>query len=225
MLSKWVDKTVCLSLDRRMSRAMGIKAEAKKFGLDVQLFIAGDGETLPRQTYDHIDQIDCDIPVYRESTTYPTWHNRDNAYNAWLCHKKIVTHAYLEDVERLLLLEDDILFEEDFEEIFTKANRVLKALTWDMIYFGWYSNGHIEPVSDHVYNMNGGGGFHGVLINRTIMNEMCKELPIGPFDWIAGQKYHSKYKAYAIYPSIITQEDGYSFVEGSDLKKPARDKI
>jgi hypothetical protein len=68
-----------------------------------------------------------------------------------------------------------------------------------------------------------GGGTHGVLISRNILDWAVKLRPIGPFDWIFSLA-QPQLQCYVIYPSIITQRSGFSYIEGGMLDKPDRYK-
>jgi hypothetical protein len=207
-------------LDKRISRAQNIKQQANSLNIDVDFFICGNGNLDLK--YDHMDTIELP-PRYSNSTEYPTWHRRPNAYNAWLCHKKIIINALENNCDFLLILEDDVIFEKDFVEIIDKTDDFFNNNSWDMIYFGWYSNGHLMPTNNpHVYKMNGGAGLHGILLTKKIMEILLQFDPIGPFDWICGTHINPSFNCYAMYPSIITQESGYSYIEGGNLEKPDR---
>jgi hypothetical protein len=214
------NKAMCLTLDKRYHKALEIRTEAAKLGINVQLFIGGDGTlVLP---YNHIDTPEMP-PHMPHMTTYPAWHARPNAYNAWKCHQKILDYALEKDIDPLLMLEDDVIFESDFEKIINESKDFLNNNEWDMVYFGWYSNGHLHYIGHpHVYRFMGGAGFHGVLMRKHIIEKLVVMPPLGPYDWMCGQWIHPEFKCYAIHPSIITQVSGYSYVEDGNLEKPDR---
>lgn len=223
MLEKYglkVDKAVCLVLDKRMDLWNELDKSCQNHGILAEPFIAGDGSL--ELDYQHIDVEECP-PMLPGSTDYPTWWNRPNAFNAWLCHKQIITRAKKEGVESLLLLEDDSVFEEDFDEVMTNAH--LDRCGFDMLYLGWYSNGHLHSTpNQNLKIMRGGGGFHGVILNRRIIELLDAVEPKGPYDWICGKRHHHQMNCYAVYPDVITQRDGHSYVEGHHLTKPRVDR-
>jgi hypothetical protein len=217
-----IERAVCLTLDKRIDDGNSVVAVAAQHNIDVELFIAGDGSSdLP---YRHID-IQERPPMYNKTLCYPSWISRYNAYNAWLCHNKILKMARQDGVSNILMLEDDVIFEEDFAELLAKVEPFFNSNAWDMIYFGWYSNNHLHDIGEeHIYRMMGGGGFHGVLLNKHMIEELCEHPPVGPYDYITGVFYHKHILAYAIYPCIISQKSGYSYVEDGILEKPSRYK-
>lgn len=218
-------KFVILTLDKRINLALELQKESyKQFGQTPELFIVGDGKTLPESLYDHID-INELPPVYTKSIAYPTWWERPNAYNAWLSHNKILKHTLVQGYENLLLFEDDAFIEKDFSEVLSAASDFLANNKSDMLYLGGYHRpgSWTYTENEKVIQINGSGGWHGVVISKHIIEELLRFAPIGPYDWICGNYIHSRYKCYAIYPSVISQRDQiHSYVENSTLNKPSR---
>lgn len=214
------DRAYGLYLDERISNYNAVNKIVPH-----EKFVAGKGKILPIEEYNHID-IQDKPPVYLNSINYATWHVRSSAYNAWLCHQKIFRKFYNdpEKPNRLLLFEDDIFFHSDWEAVLHLENvyNKLISLDWDMFYFGCYNNGKHLKVSDNVLKLNGAGGFHCVGMTREIVGKLLEFPPIGPYDWIAGKYLHSEYKCYAVYPTVVDQASGYSYIEGHNLEKPDR---
>lgn len=194
--------------------------------IEVERFLAGDG-SLDVQ-YDLID-MKTNPPIYTNSSTYPSWINKHNAYNCWRCHHQIL-ERYKADNINLFLLEDDVFIEDDFDDVLAEVSPWFEnhLSNWDMIYFGGYHRKDTVQDTNHpnIFRVNGSAGYHGVLMRPNVIKELVTFAPIGPMDWITGKYIHPKYNCYAIFPSILSQRDNcYSHVEGSVLEKPARDKI
>lgn len=210
----------CLVLDKRIKDFEFLKRRISKYFECTPLICGNSGLA----TFKDTNELP---PIYSATTDYMTWRTKPNAYNAWKGHREIFRQFLETGKEYLFLLEDDaLIIEEDME----KALRFIERNTFDMLYFGWYSNGHLGDVVDteddlKLRHFSGGAGFHGVLIKREIVDFLYGMLPLGPYDWIAGliQK-HSNVKAYAVYPAVIIQKDGHSYVEGHHLSKPSRYK-
>lgn len=215
-----INRVICLTLDKRIEIATELKEQCASKCLDVELFIAGGGAKPVK--YDYIDSDDLP-PRTPYTTTYPTWLNRPNAFNAWQCHREIFKRC--KKGENLLLLEDDSELSDDFNELIEKTNPFFTKNKWDMIYLGCYHFNSKRTDDENVMRMNGGGGFHGVIIKANIIENLLRWDPIGPYDWITGQYLHQYHPCYAIYPSIINQRSGFSYVEGSNLDKPDRYKL
>lgn len=215
-----IDRAICLTLDKRYEIAQELQAQCKEKNIDVELFVAGSGARPLKYNYIDGDELP---PITPYTTNYPTWLARPNAYNAWQSHKGIFEMC--KPNENLLLLEDDSELSEDFDELVAKTDSFFNENPWDMVYFGCYHFNSLDTSSADVKKMNGGGGFHGVLITPKIRDILLTWSPIGPYDWITGQYLHQYHNCYAIYPSIINQRSGFSFVEGSNLDKPDRYKL
>lgn len=221
-LKDLVKRCELLILDKRLDNIAPLIKQITDLDIPIDLFIAGDGTR--KVDYNHIDIQELP-PRFPNSINYPTWWTRPNAYNAYLCHKKILEKAIKDNISNILLLEDDAFLEDDFEEIFNKAWNFLSNTSWDMIYFGGYHHtGSWEKTkNENVLRLKGSGGFHGVLLQKHIAEELLSFGPIGPTDWISGKFIHQLYNCYAIYPSIISQNDKqFSYVEGCELTKPSR---
>lgn len=220
-------RAICLTLDKRLRYAENyIVPEFKnRLNIDVELFIAGDGLSVCRP-YDYIDDP-LSLPCrFEKSTTYPTWFARPNAYNAWKAHRAIFEKVIASGDERFLLLEDDVYIENDFEDILGNELDNL-ALSYDMLYLGSYNSSKhgitIQPNLLGLPRLSDAGGFHAVILTKRIIKRLLELPPYGPYDWIASRYIHGTgYNCVALTPSIITQKDGFSYVEGHELIKPHR---
>jgi hypothetical protein len=214
-----IDIAICSTFDKRYEQAKQLQHNGKSLGLDIELLIGGDGTLdIP---YNRIDTNEFP-PVFPHSIQYPTWYSRPNNFNAWKCHRDLFQTGIDRQCNSLLMLEDDSFFEDDFLDIIGKVDDWFDGRYWDMIYFGWYSNNNLTPTdNEHVYRNVGCGGTHGVLLKREILELLVTIDPVGPFDWILST-IHKDFICYAIYPSIISQKNGFSYIEGTTLEKRSR---
>lgn len=222
-LLEQIKSAQCLVLDKRINLFHDLKWDLSEKGICLQPFIAGDGSNKDLE-YDHIDTKELP-PRYQQSINYATWWNRPAAYNAWLSHKKMMEQTLHDGYDHILIIEDDAFIEKDFDEILLKTELFWLDNTYDIVYFGCFLNEQKwEPTSnENVLRVQRCGGLHACLLTKPIIEELLKFPPIGPYDWILSEyKFHEVFKSYAIYPSIISQRSGYSFVEESNLDKPSR---
>jgi hypothetical protein len=96
-----------------------------------------------------------------------------------------------------------------------------------MLYLGSYNaskHGYLQsPNILSLPRVSGVGGFHAVILKKKIINRLLELPPYGPYDWMAAKYLHGNlYNCLAINPSIISQKDGFSYVEGHELIKPHR---
>lgn len=222
-----VERAYALVLDKRWDFIPTIVENFNKLDLwhKLRIFTCGDG-THPDLNYDHIDVKE--LPrILPNSTDYPTWRNKCHAYNAFLCHQKILKEALSSGYEYILMTEDDAIIEDDFHEILNKVSPDLETKNWSMLYLGafHFPGSTIPTANPNLFKINQAGGFHGVILRRDIIAELVYNFSdgIGPIDWICGKFLHSVYDCYCVYPSIISQRDNiHSYVEDCILKKPDR---
>lgn len=215
-----IDNIQLLLLDNRLEDLPRIRKECNSIGWDIKPNLVGDGSV--DLQYFHVD-IDDLPPKYDMCTDYPTWHKRPNAYNAWLSHRKMMTVALSNGRDHLLILEDDITIEPDFKDIWSECEEWFDTHDWDMIYFGAYHNNTTYDTDNyHIKKLRGSAGWHAVLLNERVMKTMVNWKALGPFDWMSSKLIHPNSNCYGIWPSIVSQKSGYSFVEDSNLEKPSR---
>lgn len=222
-------RAICLTLDQRLEYAQDyiVPEFKKRLNIDVELFIAGNGLRV-NTDYNYIDDP-LSLPCrFEKSTTYPTWFNRPNAYNAFKAHRAIFERVVYDGEERFLLLEDDVYIEPDFEQIVgDDVDALVNNLECDMLYLGSYNaskRGYLQ--APHILSLprvSDVGGFHAVVLDRRVIKRLIELPPYGPYDWMAAKYLHANlYNCLAINPSVISQRDGFSYVEGHNLTKPHR---
>jgi GR25 family glycosyltransferase involved in LPS biosynthesis len=213
----------CLILDKRIDNWKDIHSQFLTKGLNVQRFLVGNGSL--QEEYCHVDTPELP-PAFSESINYETWWKTPNPYNAWISHRKIIGKSLAEGFDHVLILEDDVFIEDDFDEVLSKTKQFFKDHKWDAVYFGGYHNPNSWKftTNDNVIKLAGSGGWHAVCLTRPIMEKLMTLPPIGPYDWTMGKYLHQQYDCFAIYPSIISQQSGFSWVEMGNLEKPSRYK-
>ena len=205
----------------------------KRFGIQVRPFFAlkKPNPTLERESAGQF-RLDTDDrpPIFPYSTNYPTWVNKPNAYQCWQCHKEILLSSQKENLSRVMLIEDDIFFEKDTEEVLKKFENDFYQISSDsqfnMIYLGAYNKQREEnrQITDNLIEVKSVGGFHAVILHKRIIDRLLKFEPYGPFDEISSRFVTKAFSGcFAVNPSIISQlDDNYSFIEEQVLKKPSR---
>jgi glycosyl transferase, family 25 len=78
-----------------------------------------------------------------------TWRHSAGAYGCLLSHLQVVRDAQKRGLPRLLILEDDVLFDPSFSEKFPVFVRDLPA-DWDMVFFGALHREDPAPVAENV---------------------------------------------------------------------------
>jgi GR25 family glycosyltransferase involved in LPS biosynthesis len=211
-------------LDTRIDNWSYIQKQCKKYLNQIpQLYLAGDGHLrIFDCQYSYIDKNELP-PRLPSTTSYPTWMTA-RSMNAYNCHMGLLKQAYDDKIEILLMLEDDIIFEEDFSEIWNKCEGFFLNNYWDIILFGAYHNKNTtEYITQNILKITNSGGTHGWLLKpQIVVPKILQYGPIAPVDTILSQYVQNTLTCYSVYPSIISQKSGFSNLEQSYLNKPSR---
>jgi len=207
-INEYFDKIYCINLDRRTDRwEDNCLPQFKKFGLEVERFSATDGKLL-------------DLP-------------HGQPYNSELAgamsHLAALKKAKNDNVQNLLLLEDDVVFKDDCNELFSKLiNNVPKD--WEILFFGGNHVGGMQPISEGVVKLGGSYAIHAcgikntsfdVLItfledniNKVLNNRNTRYEPSVAADYFLA-KLHRVLSVYCFIPHLAWQKDGHSDIQGA----------
>jgi GR25 family glycosyltransferase involved in LPS biosynthesis len=115
ILNQKFQQIYCLNLERRTDRKENAAVQFASKGIEASFFRALDGKLMESSIYKQITQ---------------------GAVGAFHSHLQILKHAYHNNLERILVFEDDIKFENGFDECFEmQLNSVPDD--WDFLYLGW----------------------------------------------------------------------------------------
>ena len=142
-----------------------------------------------------------------------------------LSHLEIIKEAQEKDYDRILILEDDILIDENINVIFEKATSQLKE--WDMFYLGgnyqyggYYANGnkwYQEAFSDNIQKLQGAmcACSYGLSKNiySTILNNAFQSGQEIDIFYYSMHQFREDYSYYGIVPEVIRQSG-----KDSDIK-------
>lgn len=209
-----MDKCYILCVDKRYveNGVNTLKWKARsKLPFDISRIkevVCGKGEY--NIEYDIIDPKE--IPDY---WTRGPFGNLVNSYCAFLCFQYIIKDAKKNNYERILILEDDFEFVDDFDIILNRAREQKPFEDWDMLYLGanhtWSPTKQLSP---NILKLYGSLCWHAVALKNTVYDEILSWIPDEPIDKKAAEVLHPKYNCLAIWPSIIIQKAGFSNVEG-----------
>jgi GR25 family glycosyltransferase involved in LPS biosynthesis len=202
-----IDHIYLLNLERRHDRLAHAMAQVEKIGLQgVQRWKAVDGRALNTNTiYSHIQpgMVGC----YRS-------------------HQQILQDALTHGYNRILVLEDDLVFAPGFNE-FLKLSLPKIPQDWDWVYLGSQEHGgfgtHRQQVNEfwvvprsvwgtQAYMVNGQGTMRKVLKGLEQMHYQVDIQLSGHVLPKSGLKY------YSLFPSMVKQEHD---VLGTDVQKYA----
>lgn len=213
---------IVLALDKRYDKYTLplIRHMKDRFDIDLQAFIAGDGELLQNHDYDHIDTPAC-APRLPGSSGYPTWF-RPSAYNTFLCHQKMVRLAQQQNWPHVLMLEDDVFFEAHAETTLEKLSNQIRTLAWDLLYVGFCAPEHRtdinrEDCEPHIVPSGSCcGGLHCLAIKASAYDAILDFEPLACMD-VMVERLPNRY---TVVPKVGEQKPGYSYVEQTIFARP-----
>ena len=198
-MEKYFDKIYCINLNRREDRWNETLEELKKWGLSdsVSRYSAIDGNTLNNDTVINNGELGI-------LTT----------------HINIITEAKENNYNNILILEDDIEFTKEIENIDEYMSLV--PSDWDMLYFGGNHNKHIGKeinlLNEKIIKLNETYGIHCVVINNTvydlILNLITKRNK--PID-VYYADIQKSYNCYGFNPSIALQRESFSDIQNKNV--------
>lgn len=163
----------------------------------------------------------------------PWFHNR-NRDKSWagragctLSHRAAIEHAKKTGWRTLLILEDDIQLVPEFYTVLAALPGALHKHSWDVCYLGYtspvspYMQVETLPEGHELCRVSGCSTTHAYLLNSTTFDWLLGQLPTTEniWQWISRHRaidrwyYRNlarRFTVYAVSPSIINQQEGYS---------------
>jgi GR25 family glycosyltransferase involved in LPS biosynthesis len=140
---------VCINLDRRLERWRQMQDKFYQHGIhSVRRFAAIDGE---------------------RSTLPANWPGTPGAYGCLLSHLEVVREARRLGLPSLLIFEDDVVFDDQFEQKFSDYVRQLPA-DWDMLFFGALHKDELIKVSENVGRITQSNSTYACVLRDTVFD-------------------------------------------------------
>ena len=185
-VNDFFDKVVVINLDRRQDRMERLGAQLDELGIEYNRFSAHDAQELGIKPY-----------------VAGTWSHT----TVWSRY-----HQIYGDI-KLLVLEDDALFCEGFNEKFAEAIETLPD-NWDIFYLGALvdkNTGKVEKVNDHWAKQIVSTGTQAYCINPKRLERFYEE--VKDKEWYIDVELRvlaEQYNAYIAQPNLVTQFPSYS---------------
>jgi Glycosyltransferase family 25 (LPS biosynthesis protein) len=144
---------VCINLDRRPEKWK--RMESRFAQLDLQ----------PVERFSAVDGSKMQIPV--------TWPESPGAYGCLQSHLSVVRKAQAEGRESVLIIEDDVLFEDRFHEKFRERIRNLPE-NWDMLFFGCLHSDPPVPVASGIGRLRGSFSTFMYVVRRSVYDAFIR---------------------------------------------------
>ena len=132
-------------------------------------------------------------------------------------HWRVLKEAYENNYDNVLILEDDVIFKDNIEEIFSNAIEQMKDKEWDMLYLGARHDNPTIMNSENIMRMTGSLGAFGYAISKTLIRILYVSLLKNgcEVDTYYKEAIHPRFRCYCIYPHVITCEANTSNIYGT----------
>jgi hypothetical protein len=202
------DRVQCLAVDYRYHELSELREWFADRDIELDIFLTGKGEVLPSYFYKRIDD------------PFPL----TNSQRCYINHKAMIRAAKEAGLKNILLLEDDVVFLDGFDDLFDAAMDDLHelGLNWDLLYLGSnHTWAKTEVVSSRLLRLHGGTYCcHAMAVNHTLFDTIL-ELPMqpGPMDWHLAHQIQPdpRFKCYALWPNLAIQKPGFSTLNNCDM--------
>jgi glycosyl transferase, family 25 len=181
---------VCINLDRRLERWRQMQDKFYQHGIhSVRRFTAVDGET---------------------STIPANWPGTPGAYGCLLSHLEVVREARNLALPRILIFEDDVVFDDQFEQKFSEYIRQLPE-DWDMLFFGALHKDELIRVSDNLGRITQSNSTYACVLRDTVFDAFIELNSRGDevLD-VNSLVLQKKFNCYCFLPHLAWVEVAYS---------------
>jgi GR25 family glycosyltransferase involved in LPS biosynthesis len=195
-LNDYFDKIYCINLDRRPDRWEQAVEEFNKIGCKVERLSAIDGEKLINPN--------TDSPI------------NQSELGCLLSHRAILEKIIKSNGDRFLVLEDDIVFNDDFNQNFQLFKDQLPE-NWDMVYISGNNTKPIVKVTENIYKTDGTLALHSYFITKKTAISLKKMIDNSNYSMPVDSlfiKYQQTANVFVFRPHLTKQRPGYSDLRG-----------
>lgn len=193
-LTDYFDRTFCINLDSRSDRWEEAQKEFVKHSFNVERVPGIEGS-----------KMNLDFPP----------EIKEGAVGCALSQFFCIKYAKQLGLDTFLLLEDDIQFDENVNELFDQYIKEVPS-DWDMLYLGGqhFHGMNLQQVSEHVYKCEYTLAAHSVAFNGKVFDRFIDKLIdiTKPCD-VHYAESHKEINAYVIIPHLTWQRNSYSDIE------------
>jgi len=190
-INSYFQHIFCINLDRRKDRWRMCQKEFQKHKIyDVKRISAVDGRDIKEDTsYKHKAQMGCS-----------------------LSHAKVLEEMIKQKWNTILILEDDLLFVDNFYELFSESASLIPE--FDMLYFGGSDRKAPEKINGIISKVTCTATTHAYAITLPFAKRILPEIRKlkKPVDDLYID-YQKKNRCYIFKPHLIKQRPDYSDIE------------
>lgn len=181
---------VCINLDRRPERWQQMQLKFEQHGIhSVRRFPALDGDTL-------------NIPAH--------WIHTPGAYGCLRSHVQVVCEARQLGLSRVLIFEDDVVFDPHLQEKFRSYIEQLPP-NWDMLFFGALHKGDPVKVAENIARLTRSNSTYAYVLRDTVFDAFI-ELNRRAEDVLDNNSFilQQQFNCYCFMPHLAWVEIDYS---------------
>ena len=218
------DKIIYINLDRRPDRNSNVIEQLKKVGLEniSERFSAIDGKKLD---LDKIDQtiITPDGIEYAKESKIIYTHLTQGAIGCAMSHRAIYQKIIDENINRCLILEDDITFDDNF---INKIKLLEKEIRYDfdLFFFGYHPGSSVDSINFYTpltCKFNSVYGLFGYIVTKKGAKKLLDLFPITYQIDTEISRNTDKIDIYGVNPNnkiILSDQSQYSYKFGTDIQ-------
>jgi GR25 family glycosyltransferase involved in LPS biosynthesis len=220
-------KVFYINLDRRPEKNVHIQKELSKIGWNgpVERISAVDGRQLEEKT---IKKYFTQQAIEQANTKYdkfiPGYYMTKGGMGCALSHRNIFLKIMQENNDYVLVLEDDIIFANDFMQTWNHYSKSLPK-NFDLVYVGYHEselttfitvNSEFSKPSGVVF------GTFGMVIHKKIVPTLLELFPVyGQIDSMISTLF-PRIKVYTLHKQkrlVLSQENSISDIQQSDKEE------
>jgi glycosyl transferase family 25 len=192
MLNNYFEKIYCINLEKRKDRWNEVSKEFQKINCNVEKFVAIDGEKLEASAYIYRGELGC-----------------------YMSHMVILKDMINNNYSKILVFEDDVVFNDDFNAKFDYYYNQLPN-DWDIVYMSGNHTTSLEKITDNIYKTNGTLAMHSYFISlegaKKLYNLLVAKNMTDPID-VIGIEYQKNNNCYTFRPHLTYQKEGFSDIQ------------
>jgi glycosyl transferase family 25 len=194
IMNHFFEKIFCINLDSRPDRWKLATEEFDKHSLNVERISGIDGS-----------KMNLDFPP----------EIKEGAVGCALSQFFAIKYAKQLGLKNFLLLEDDVQFDDNINELFLKYSTEVPS-DWDMLYLGGqhFHGMNLHQVSENVYKCEYTLAAHSVAFKHTVFDRFIDNLIdiTKPCD-VHYAESHKEINAYVFIPHLTWQRNSFSDIE------------
>jgi GR25 family glycosyltransferase involved in LPS biosynthesis len=198
-LNDYFDKIYCINLDDRKDRWESCQTKFNNYKLNVERISAIKGSDL---------NLDWPPEI------------KEGAVGCSLSHLFAMKMAKHLNLNNYLVLEDDIEFDENFNEKFSEIYNNQVPNNWDMLYLGGqhFHGMNLQQIAENVFKCEYTLTTHSFAVKNTVYDLFIDKLIdiTKPCDVHFAQS-HRTINAYVIVPHLTWQGESYSDVQNANV--------